>query len=233
MPHEEEKKLGKNQKRILLFAYWNELILTTHQLLNHSCRSLKQRDLIEIQNNLVTLTTLGNRVVETSLLNTTDLSIDSLDELLIVLDNPTISETEKVKKLGKKQKILLNFIAQNSIEITNENIENPIVLSLKDNGLVEFIENKFKITENGRLTLDNPINESDEPIDLQIPKIFNSLGIATTKLTKNEQMFLQFLNYESPRPTKYVRKATRAIPSLEQKGLIEIIKDEIQITPES
>ncbi len=65
----------------------------------------------------------------------------NLDELLIVLDNQTISETEKVKKLGKKQKILLNFIAQNSIEITNENIENPIVLSLKDNGLVEFIEN--------------------------------------------------------------------------------------------
>ncbi|MBA4120933.1 MAG: DEAD/DEAH box helicase family protein [Acidobacteria bacterium] len=67
---------------------------------------------------------------------------------------------------------------------------------------------------------------------MQIPKILNSLGIATTKLTKNEQMFLQFLNYESPRPKKYVRKATRIIPSLEQKGLIEIIEDEIQITPD-
>lgn len=230
MPYEEEKKLGKNQKRILLFAYWNKLILTTHQLLNQSCQSLKKRNLIEIQNNLVSLTMLGNRVVETSLLNTKDLSIGSLDELLIVLDNQTISETEKVKKLGKKQKILLNFIAQNSVEITNESVENPIVLSLENNDLVEFIENEIKITEKGQLTLDDPINELDEPIDLQIPKIFNSLGIATTKLTKNEQMFLQFLNYESPRPKKYVRKAARIIPSLEQKGFIEATEGEIQIT---
>ena len=99
MPYEEEKKLGKNQKRILLFAYRNELILTTHQLLNQSCRSLKKRGLIEIQNDLVTLTPLGNRIVETSLLNTADLSIDSLDELLNVFDSQTVDKTQKVKKL--------------------------------------------------------------------------------------------------------------------------------------
>ena len=54
MPYEEEKKLGKNQKRILLFAYWNELYLITHhQLLNQSCKSLVERGLIEIQNKTV------------------------------------------------------------------------------------------------------------------------------------------------------------------------------------
>lgn len=230
MPYEEEKKLGKNQKRILLFAYRNELIITTHQLLNQSCRSLKKRDLIEIHNDLVTLTKLGNRIVETSLLNTADLSIDSLDELLIVLDDQTISETKKVKKLGKKQKILLNFIAQNSIEIINESVENPIILSLKDNDLVEFVENQIKVTENGQLTLADPINELDEPIDSQIPKILNSIGIKNAKLTKKETMFLQFLHYESPRSLKHIRKVKQIIPSLEQKGLIEIVGNEVQLT---
>lgn len=232
MPYEEEKKLGKNQKRILLFAYWNELYLITHhQLLNQSCKSLIERGLIEIQNETVFLTSLGNRIVETKLLGTADLSTSSIDELLIALEGKSVG-VAKVKKLGKKQKILLNFIAQNPIEKTNESVENPVILSLKDSGLVKFVEDEIKITEEGQLTLDDLTNELDEPIDLQIPKILNSLGIASTKLTKNEQMFLQFLNYESPRLKKYVRKASRIIPSLQQKGLIEVIEDEIQITPE-
>ncbi|CAN5603480.1 hypothetical protein BH24ACI2_BH24ACI2_05600 [soil metagenome] len=232
MPYEEIKKLGKNQKHILLFAYRNELILTTHPLLTQSCQSLIKRGLIELQNELVTLTPLGNRIVETSLLNTADLSISSLDELLIVLESQLTDKPQKLKKLGNQQKILLNFIAQNSIEITNEIIENPVVLSLKNSGLLGFSENQIKITENGQITLADSINELDEPIELQVSKINNLLGISTTKLTKNEQMFLQFLNYESPRPTKYVRKATRILPSLEQKGLVELIEDEIQITPD-
>ncbi len=96
MPYEEIKKLGKNQKQILLFAYWNELRLSDyHQLLNQSCKSLVQRGLIEIQNETVVLTKLGNRIVETDFLDKADLSISSVEELLIVLEDKQIEEGVK------------------------------------------------------------------------------------------------------------------------------------------
>ena len=50
MTHEDIKKLGRNQKQILLFMYWNDLVLSSHHpLLNQSCKSLIQRGLIEIK----------------------------------------------------------------------------------------------------------------------------------------------------------------------------------------
>jgi len=228
----EEKKLGKNQKHILLFAYWNELVLLDyHQLLNQSCKSLIQRGLIEIKNNIVTLTPLGNRIVETELLNTADLSISSVDELLTSIGGKSNNKS-KVKKLGKKQNILLNFIAKNSLEIANEITQNHVILSLKQSNLIEFSGNQIKITEDGQATLSDPINELKVPIDSQISKALNLVGIKPTKINKKETMFLQFLFYESPRPLKHILKAKQIIPSLEGKGLLEIVDDEIQITPD-
>lgn len=75
-------------------------------MLNQSCKSLVERGLIEIQNKTVFLTTLGNRIVETKLLDTADLSISSIDELLIALEGKSVG-VAKVKKLGKKQRFCL------------------------------------------------------------------------------------------------------------------------------
>jgi predicted transcriptional regulator len=149
MPYEEEKKLGKNQKHILLFAYWNELVLTTHPLLTQSCQSLIKRGLIELQNEQVILTPLGNRIVETSLLNTADLSISSLEELLAVLESQITDKIQKVRKLGKKQNVFLNYIAQNPLEVTSEYFENTFISTLKENEFLEFDENQIKITDAG------------------------------------------------------------------------------------
>ncbi len=232
MPYEEIKKLGKNQKQILLFAYWNELRLSDyHQLLNQSCKSLVQRGLIEIQNETVVLTKLGNRIVETEFLDKADLSISSVEELLIALEEKQTVKSAKVKKLGKKQNIFLNYIAQNPLEITPAYFENIFILTLKDNDLLEFDENQIKITDEGLEIINNPINELDESLKSEIPKvILKAIGIKTNKLTKKETMFLQFLDYESPRPLKHIRKAKQIIPSLEQKGLIEVVEGEVQIT---
>jgi hypothetical protein len=233
MPYEEEKKLGKNQKHILLFAYWNELVLTTHPLLAQSCQSLIKRGLIELQNEQVILTPLGNRIVESSLLNTADLSISSLEELLAVLESQITDKIQKVRKLGKKQNIFLRYIAQNPLEVTSENFENTFILTLKENDLLEFDENQIKITDAGLSIIDDPINELDESLKSEIPSvILNSIGIKTNKITKKETMFLQFLNHESSRSLKYIRRATQLIPSLEQKGLLEVVEGKLQITSE-
>lgn len=232
MAHEEIKKLERNQKQILLYVYWNELVLSnSHQLLNQSCKSLVQRGLIEVHNEVVVLTALGNRIVEAELLDKADLSIGSVEELLASLQNQKPAKSFKVKKLGKKQNIFLNYIAQNPLEVTSEYFENIFILTLKENGFLEFGENQMKITDAGLATINDPINELDESLKSEIPSvILNAIGIKTNKLTKKETMFLQFLNYESPRPLKHIRKATQLIPSLEQKGFLEIIKSEVQIT---
>ena len=109
MAHEEIKKVGKNQKQILLYVYWNELVLSNyHPLLNQSCKSLIQRGLIEVQNEVVVLTALSNRIVETEFLDKADLSISSVEELLASLQSEKTVQSVKVKKLGKKQNVFLN-----------------------------------------------------------------------------------------------------------------------------
>lgn len=232
MAHEEIKKLGRNQKQILLFVYWNELVLSNyHPLLNQSCKSLIQRGLVEVQKEAVVLTALGNRIVETEFLDKADLSISSVDELIVALEGKQTSQSAKVKKLGKKQNIFLNYIAQNPLEIASEYLENRFILTLKENGFLEFGENRIKITEAGLSIINDPINELEEPLELETPNIIlNAIGIKTNKLTKKETMFLQFLNDESPRPLKHLRKVKQIIPSLEQKGLLEVVKNVVHIT---
>ncbi len=231
MAHEEIKKLGRNQKQILLYVYWNELVLSDyHQLLNQSCKSLIQRGLIEVHNEVVVLTALGNRIVEAEFLDKADLSISSVEGLLASLQSEKSVQSIKIKKLGKKQNIFLNYIAQNPLEVTSEYFENIFILTLEENGFLEFDENQIKITDAGLSIINDPINELDESLKSEIQAILNAIGIKTNKLTKKETMFLQFLNYESPRQLKYIRSAKRIIPNLEQKGFLEIVESKLQIT---
>lgn len=232
MTHEDIKKLGRNQKQILLFMYWNDLVLSSHHpLLNQSCKSLIQRGLIEIKNETVVLTTSGNRIVETEFLDKADLSISSVEELLIALGEKQAVQSVKVKKLSRKQNVFLNYIARNSLEVTPVYFENRFILTLKENNFLEFGENQIKITEAGLAIINDPVNELEESLKRETPGIIlSAIGIKTNKLTKKETMFLQFLNYESPRSLKHIRKVKQIIPSLVQKGLLEVVKNEVHIT---
>ena len=232
MTHEDIKKLGRNQKQILLFVYWNDLVFSSHHpLLTQSCKSLIHRGLIEVNNETVVLTASGNRVVETEFLDKADLSISSVEELLIALGEKQAVQSAKVKKLGKKQNVFLNYIAQNSLEVTPAYFENRFIATLKENNFLEFGENQIKITEAGLAIINDPINELEESLKREIPDIIlNAIGIKTNKITKKETMFLQFLNYESPRLLKHIRKVKQIIPNLEQKGLLEVVKSAVQIT---
>lgn len=90
----------------------------------------------------------------------------------------------KVKKLGKRQKSILQFFSDSLPKVTSEIIENPVVLNLKDSGFIDFADSHVFVTERGLITLRSPINNFEETIEKASLNVLPFAESATEKLKK-------------------------------------------------
>ncbi len=230
--------LGKKQKIVLSYVYPNSRAIQLIPSIKTLILGLVSRGLLQVSGDRVALTSAGKIVVETNSLYLPNSTPDSLDDLLKLLRSPSKTKTNNVqpRKLGRRQKILLESVCSSPVKIKSEHLTNSVISNLKLKGLIEVSDNQMSIAELGRVALlssgsmnldeQQGTNESSLSPPSDTASLFD---VVPRKLGKRQAMFLQFFD-NAPRSLKQTCKKN-LIPPLQERGLIEINRDVVSITP--
>lgn len=138
-----------------------------------------------------------------------------------------------IKKLGKKQRLLLKILNTKVLDYFTATSLNHIVEGLLKMNLVEIIDDSLKLSSLGREAVEKYQKELFQDSIETTDEILNRLlGIKPDKkfkLKKREYLFLCFLA-ESSYGINEIRNAKNIIPSLEEKFLIVVANGVLSIT---
>ncbi len=231
------KSFGKKQKQRLVYLYLNQnqKVFVDNPVLRVVLAALREKKLVIFQAGQAVITELGKKIVETELRDYLgETTVAHAEAALVEKRNNQVNFN---KKLGKNQKALLLKIRETPLLISKKqfsNYLNYLIASLKNQGLIKFVEETMHITKYGEDILANPINnvvdENFYQIDNHAQDIFTGLFLAEgNTLNKHEAMFLKFIS-KSPRLVNQIRGAKHIIPALKDRELLELSENKLWIT---
>ncbi len=234
------KSFGKRQKQLLVSVYQNQnqKVLVDNPALRVVLAALHEKKLVIFQAGQTVITELGKQVVETELR-------DYLREAQAVRAEVALVERRSGnvnfnKKLGKNQKALLLKIRETPLLISknqSSSFLNHVIASLRNQGLIECIEDRTQITKYGEDILANPVNNAVGRNFSQIANYAQDIMAALfrtegSRLTKEEVMFLKFIS-KFPRLVTDLRRTKRVtsiLSALKDRDLLEIFANKLWIT---